>query len=68
MTDTFYYLISARWFQLLVVGFTIMTVITVATQWQRWRLVRAEKRLRDDLKAVYAHELKSIRQQDSHSS
>ncbi len=65
MTDTFFYLVSARWFQLMVVGFALMTLITVASQWRRWREARAERRLRDDLQATYARELELIRLQDS---
>jgi len=63
MTETFWYLISARWFQLMVIGFTVLTIVTLAGQWRRWRIQSAEKRLRDDLQEIYALELKAIRQQ-----
>lgn len=68
MADTFWYLVYARWFQLMVVGFSVMTIITLAGQWRRWRDQRAEKTLRNDLQAIYARELKAIRQQPRDNS
>jgi len=64
MSDTFFYLISTRWFQLLVLGFVALSIITVWQKWTQWRAFTANKRLRDDLQSIYALELDAIRQQN----
>jgi len=64
MIDTFYYLISARWFQLMVVGFIALSAVTIWQKWRTWREIRANNRLREDLQSIYALELDAIRQQN----